>query len=72
MEYRDLLEKLLRESKDKMDDAETFLIKSKETEINIYEGGEISKYSIAESGGLSLRGLSQGKMGGYSYTEKNR
>ena len=68
MEYRDLLEKLLRESKDKMDDAETFLIKSKETEINIYEG-EISKYSIAESGGLSLRGLSQGKMG-YSYTEK--
>lgn len=68
MEYRGLLEKLLNEGKNQMEDVEAFLVKNKKVEINVYEG-EISKYAIAESGGLSLRGLLNGKMG-YSYTEK--
>lgn len=68
MTYRKLLEKLLVEGKKKMEEVETFMIRNKEVNINVYKG-EISKYSIAESGGLSLRGLYNGKMG-YSYTEK--
>lgn len=68
MNYRTLLERLLNEGKKKMEDVETFLVKNKEIEINVYKG-EISKYTIAESGGLSFRGLFNGKMG-YSYTEK--
>ena len=68
MKYKDLLKKLLNQGKDRVEELEAFLVKNKEIDINIYEG-EISKYSIAESGGLSLRGLSDGKMG-YSYTEK--
>lgn len=68
MEYKDLLETILIESKKKMEDAEIFMVRNKDISINVYKG-EISKYSIAESGGLSLRGLTNGKMG-YSYTEK--
>src|SRR5699024_11877372 len=68
MKYKDLLKKLLNQGKDRVEELEAFLVKNKEIDINIYEG-EISKYSIAESGGLCLRGLSDGKMG-YSYTEK--
>lgn len=68
MDYRELLNKLVAKGKDKMDDVEAFLVKGKELSIEIYKG-EIDKYNVAESGGLSLRGLSNGKMG-YSYTEK--
>lgn len=63
-----LIDKLLLEGKKKMDELEVFLIKNKEIEIGIFNG-EVDKYSISESGGLSLRGTISGKMG-YSYTEK--
>ena len=68
MNYRELLNSLLNKSKEKMDDVEAFLVKESELVIEIYKG-EIDKYSIAQSGGLSLRGIYNGKMG-YSYTEK--
>ncbi|MDR7870442.1 MAG: TldD/PmbA family protein [Tissierellaceae bacterium] len=68
MNYREFLNRLINKGQEKMDDVEAFLVKNKELVIEIYKG-EIDKYSIAESGGLSLRGTSNGKMG-YSYTEK--
>jgi len=51
-----------------MEDMEAFLISNKNIEIEVFKG-ELDKYSISESGGLSLRGVTNGKMG-YSYTEK--
>lgn len=68
MNHNEFLNKLISRGKEKFQDVEAFLVKNKELEIEIYKG-DIEKYSIAESGGLSLRGLSNGKMG-YSYTEK--
>ena len=68
MDYRSLAKHILNKGKEKMDDLEVFIQKTKEVEIGIFNG-EIDKYSISESGGLSLRGLHEGKMG-YSYTEK--
>lgn len=68
LDYREFLNGLIIKGQEKMDDVEAFLVKQKQLEIEIYKG-EIDKYSIAESGGLSLRGSANGKMG-YSYTEK--
>lgn len=68
MDYRLLANKLFEKGKGKMEDLEVFIERSKEIEIGVF-GGEIDKYSISESGGLSLRGIHDGKMG-YSYTEK--
>ena len=49
-------------------DSEAFLVSSEELSIEIYDS-EISKYNVAQSGGLSFRGIYNGNMG-YSYTEK--
>ncbi len=68
MDHREFLNKVVSRGKEKMDDVEAFLVKQKQLEIEIYKG-DIDKYSIAESGGLSLRGSFDGKIG-YSYTEK--
>ncbi|NLY45833.1 MAG: TldD/PmbA family protein [Tissierella sp.] len=68
MDHREFLIKLINKGQEKMEDVEAFLVKQKQLEIEIYKG-DIDKYSVAESGGLSLRGSSNGKMG-YSYTEK--
>lgn len=63
-----MIDKLLLKGKEKFEELEAFQIQSKEIEIAIFNG-EVDKYSISESGGLSLRGIVDGKMG-YSYTEK--
>lgn len=63
-----MIDKLLSKGKEKFEDLEVFQIKSKTIEIGIFNG-EVDKYSVSESGGLSLRGIVDGKMG-YSYTEK--
>lgn len=68
MFYKSLIDELLLKGKEKMEDLEAFLISNKSIEIGVFNG-ELDKYSISESGGLSLRGVANGKMG-YSYTEK--
>ena len=68
MDYRKLIDKLLIKGNQRMKDLEAYMVINKAIEIGIF-GGEVDKYSISESGGLSLRGVSDGKMG-YSYTEK--
>ncbi|NLV88236.1 MAG: TldD/PmbA family protein [Tissierellia bacterium] len=68
MDYRQLSQEILNRGKEKMDDLEVFIQNDKQIEIRIFKG-EVDKYSISESGGLSLRGIANGKMG-YSYTEK--
>lgn len=68
MDYKILASKIFETGKSKMDEMEIFIQKNKAFEIEVFEG-EVDKYSISESGGLSLRGLVDGKMG-YSYTEK--
>lgn len=68
MAYRELINKIFDKGKEKMEDLEVYIESSKQIEIKVFNG-EIDKYSISESGGLSLRGIHNGKMG-YSYTEK--
>lgn len=68
MEYKEFLKDLLNKTQGSLEEAEAFLVQNKEINISVYEG-EINKYVISESGGLSLRGSTNGKMG-YSYTEK--
>lgn len=68
MAHEKLIQSLFLTGKDKFDDMEIYLETSKAISIGVFHG-EVDKYSIAESGGLSLRGVSNNKMG-YSYTEK--
>lgn len=68
MDYKKLANDIFEQGKDKMEEMEIFIQKSKGIEIKVFNG-EIDKYSISESGGLSLRGISNEKMG-YAYTEK--
>ena len=68
MKYEGLIKNIYNKGKDKFDDMEIYLETSKSISIGVFQG-EVDKYSIAESGGLSLRGVSNNKMG-YSYTEK--
>lgn len=68
MEYISLIENLLKKGNERIEELEAFLVTNKSIEVNVFNG-EVDKYSIAESGGLSLRGVKDGKMG-YSYTEK--
>lgn len=68
MDLKILTNKILEKGKEKMEDLEVFIENARSVEIRVYNG-EIDKYSVSESGGLSLRGIFEGKMG-YSYTEK--
>ncbi|WFA09946.1 TldD/PmbA family protein [Tissierella sp. Yu-01] len=63
-----LIDEILTRGKTKMKELETYLVKNKSIEIGVFKG-ELDKYSISESGGLSLRGIANEKMG-YAYTEK--
>ncbi|MCT6818641.1 MAG: TldD/PmbA family protein, partial [Lysinibacillus fusiformis] len=49
-------------------EAEVYYEQNKSIKCMLYKG-EIDSYETSEDGGLSLRGLYNGKMG-YSYTEK--
>lgn len=68
MDYKILVDKIFEIGNGKMEEMEVYIESYKEIDISVFKG-EIDKYSISESGGLSLRGVSDGKMG-YSYTEK--
>lgn len=68
MDYKLLSNKIFEKSKTKMEEMEVFIEREKQLEIGVFNG-DVDKYSISESGGLSLRGTCDGKMG-YSYTEK--
>lgn len=68
MAYNKIIDTLIDEAKSEFIDSEAFLVSSEELSIEIYDS-EISKYNVAQSGGLSFRGIYNGNMG-YSYTEK--
>ena len=68
MNYRDIAGKIFKQGKEKLNDMEVYIENNKSIDISLFDG-EIDGYSIAESGGLSLRGMTNGSMG-YSYTEK--
>ena len=68
MKYKELAEKIFESGKGKFEDMETYIEKAKTVEIVVYNG-EIDKYNISDTEGLSLRGITNDKMG-YSYTEK--
>lgn len=68
MKYKELVEKIFESGKGKFEDMETYIEKAKTVEIVVYNG-EIDKYNISDTEGLSLRGIVNDKMG-YSYTEK--
>ena len=50
------------------DKMEVYIVSGTDTSINIYNQ-EIDSYSIAEAGGISLRGILDGKVG-YAYSEQ--
>lgn len=68
MTYKELSEKIFKAGKNKFDDMETYIEQNKEIEIAVFNG-EIDRYNISETEGLSLRGITKGKIG-YSYTER--
>ena len=68
MGNKELIKKMFEKGKLYMSDMEAYVEKVKEINIGVFNG-EIDRYNISESGGLSLRGIFDGKMG-YSYTEK--
>ncbi|GAB6106976.1 TldD/PmbA family protein [Fusibacter bizertensis] len=49
------------------DEQEVYYLKNKNTEISVYQG-QLDKFNISEDGGLSYRGMVDGKLG-YAYTE---
>ena len=68
MKYKELADKIFEQGKDRFEDMEVYVEKTKAIEIAVFNG-EIDKYNISDTEGLSLRGIYDDKMG-YSYTEK--
>ena len=68
MDYKKLGNEILDYSRDRVEDSEVFIVENKGITIKIYEG-EVDKYSLSESGGISFRALKDDKIG-YSYTER--
>lgn len=68
MSYKELSNKIFEAGKNVFEDMETYIERAKEIEIEVYKG-EIDRLNISDTEGLSLRGVSNGKMG-YAYTEK--
>ncbi|QQY80342.1 PmbA protein [Keratinibaculum paraultunense] len=68
MKYKELADNIFKQGKDKFEDMEVYVEKTKTIEIAVFNG-EIDKYNISDTEGLSLRGINENKMG-YSYTEK--
>lgn len=68
MEFNQFKNKLFSKAKESgFEDCEVYFSNRESLNINIYEG-EVEKYSLNKSFGLSFRGKINGKMG-YSYTE---
>jgi len=67
MDFNNFKELVFNEAKDKFEDMEIFRTEEKTVEIHVFKG-EVDKYSIAESSGVSFRGLKDSKLG-YSYSE---
>ena len=68
MKYFDLAEKIFESGKDKFEDMEIYIEKTKTIEMSVFNG-ELDKYNISDTQGMSFRGIHNDKMG-YSYTEK--
>ena len=68
MGYESIIDKILIEGKKKMSDLEVYFLNNKSLEIGVFKG-ELEKYSVSESGGISLRGTKNNKMA-YAYSEK--
>lgn len=68
MDYKLVMDDILKAAAGSLEEAEVYISTNENLSIQSFQG-EISKYEIAESGGLSLRGIYNGKMG-YAYTEK--
>lgn len=66
--YKELSNKIFKAGQNLFEDMEVYILKNESTKISIFEN-QVENYSVSESGGLSLRAMSEGKMG-YSYTEK--
>ncbi|NMA85847.1 MAG: TldD/PmbA family protein [Tissierellia bacterium] len=63
-----LAEKIFESGKDKFEDMECYIEKTKTIEMSVFNG-ELDKYNISDTEGMSFRGINNEKMG-YSYTEK--
>ncbi|MCT4593044.1 MAG: TldD/PmbA family protein [Anaeromicrobium sp.] len=69
MDYRKIIKTLFDQGKIKgFEDMEVFIQKDKSLNLKVFKK-EIDNFSRSDEGGLSFRGIYNGKMG-YSYTEK--
>lgn len=68
MESMSMTDKILNQGKKKMEDLEVYFVNNKSLEIGVFKQ-ELDKYLVSESGGISLRGTKDNKMG-YAYSEK--
>ena len=68
MKYIDISDKIFLEGKEKFDQMECYIKTSETLELQLSKG-EIAKYAISNTEGLSFRGIKDDKVG-YSYTEK--
>ncbi len=67
MDFNHFKEIVFLLGRDKFDDLELYRNEEKTLSIHVFNG-EIDKYAIAESSGVSFRGLKDGKMG-YAFSE---
>lgn len=68
MRYKDIAKEIFQVGREKFQDMEVYIEAAKNIEISVFDG-ELDKYNVSSSEGLSLRGLANDKVG-YSYTEK--
>lgn len=68
MKHVSIIDKILKKGKEKLDDLEVYIVNNKSLEIGVFKG-ELDKYLVSESGGISLRGTKNNKIG-YVYSEK--
>lgn len=67
MEFKNMIEKLFDAGKVYFEEIEVYIEKHSALSIETYQG-ELEKYELAQTGGISVRGLKNGKMG-YAYSE---
>ena len=67
MEFKNMIEELFDAGKVYFEEIEVYIEKHSALSIETYQG-ELEKYELAQTGGISVRGLKNGKMG-YAYSE---
>ncbi len=66
-----LAEKIFESGKDKFEDMECYIEKTKTIEMSVFNG-ELDKYNISDTEGMSFRGINNEKNGIFLYRKGRR